>query len=197
MSEVDPQPRAAWRGWINIVTDGVYFSRRISDERIAARVDDMIQQWTFADPVHTYYEAISDALNSTERIAEPREDEEHARDFLLRLMETLDARRPWPEAAYTHLDASAWSEYRQLPPLAVIALTERTVRGRVNRFFDEVPDGGAVMILRLRTGDTVALHSADFRTPAVTIRAHTNDSAATIDACKAFIGLSADEIHPA
>lgn len=197
MSNVEQQPRSLWRGRINAVIDGVYFSQRIDEDRIVARADDMVRQWTFPDPVDVYYEAIVDALDSTERIAEPSEDEDHARDFLRRIKQTLDARRPWPMAAYTELDASAWSDFRNLRPIAVIALKENTVGERLNRYFDELPDDGAVKILRLRSGDTIALHSADFRTPGVTIHAYTDDAGATIEAFRTLTGFAADEIDRA
>ena len=87
----------------------------------------MIRQWSFPDPADTYYDAITGAhLNPPSGSPSHPKTRSTPDDFLRRLEDTLDARRPQPEAPFTHLDVSAWAERRNAP---VIAWRRQTPRG--------------------------------------------------------------------
>lgn len=189
------QPRYPWRGYVNQLTYGVSLHSRVDDAVVARIADQLIDQWFFTLPVASYYEAAAAALESEARIVydEQEENEEVVRDFLARILHALDERRPWPEPSFVELDPSEWPAFRSAPAIGHIPLSQLDVRKRLNRVFYEVPpDGGEpaeVLVLRLRTGQIVALLAPALVTePGINLLAHT-DPASTVAAFRELTGI--------
>jgi hypothetical protein len=193
------QPTSWWRGYVNQMTYGLDPRHRVENADVAWIADDMIAQRTFTDPVTRYYEAATAALESGGQIANQGEDEaeeEGVRDFLVRLVQALDERRPWPEPPFYTGDQNDWSDLRDAPAIARIPHSQLDVEGRLNRTFFRVGPGDddqtRVLILRLLTGQVVALLAPySFSEPGVELLANT-DKESTITAFRELTGLDVE-----
>jgi hypothetical protein len=152
-----PQPTVPWRGYVNML---VYDLPTPLDEQVADRLaTELIRQRFFTHPVDDFYGAIVAALPSGERLAITGDhDEADVRALLSRVVVLLDARRPWPDAAYQALEAGQWAALRDAPLIGRLLLHRRHVEAQLNRGFTAI-GSAEVLVLRLRTGQTVALRS--------------------------------------
>jgi hypothetical protein len=190
-----------WRGRVNSVTYGLELSRRVSDEVVDLRARELIRQRLFVEPVETYYDAISAALASSGRVDSiGADDDAVTRDFLVRLRNALDARRPWPPAPYLFVDPTRRREHADLRQIARLPLPEREVRARLNLFFDDYDSGGGgkrILLLELRTGEVVMLRSPGDRAVGdVELHAESADPAQTIVSFRELTGFTAAEVLP-
>jgi hypothetical protein len=90
--------------------------------------------------------------------------------------------------------------------IARIRLPESEVRDRLHSWFDEEPDVGRVLIVKLRDADTVVLHSEPpsgsegrvgvRKSKGVTLLADTDDAAATLALFRELCGFTDDELVP-
>ena len=190
------QPDFPWRGYVNQMTHGTDLRHRVGDNLVARLADELIRQRYFNHPVENYYQAAIAGLESGESVTLTEDqDEQVVRDLLARLVRALDERRPWPEPPFTSLDTSEWSNLRDAPVIGRIPMKERDVQTRLHRVFSEnLPDGneGRVLILRLRTGQIVALLSPiSFGTSGIDLLAHTNPES-TLAAFRDLTGVSVE-----
>jgi hypothetical protein len=106
------------------------------------------------------YAGIGEALGSdtvlTESLPGRKPGEQEYRAFLGRLMDRMDAMRPWPEAAFQNLDPSRWPDLGHMVLAARIRLDLLRVQQRLHRVFGQVGER-EVLALRLKTGTEVAL----------------------------------------
>lgn len=142
-----------------------------------------------------YFEAIGTALESEISMAWGDQDERQVRDFLARLRDTLDSRRPWARAPYTRLATAEWTKYRSATPLGRMSLDTVDAGGRISRAFEDV-EGGRVVVLRLRTGQVVLLTGpARIGEREIVLRAHTEDVEGTLDDFCRLTGFASAEIE--
>ncbi len=186
------RPIDPWRGLVHQLTYATDLSSRVADETIERIVDAVLQQRVFSRPAETYYEAAVAALGSGRRIADlDGQDEEVTRDALTRIVEHLDARRPWPVHPFYRQDPHLWDDLAGAPVIGRLPLSQMAVRQKLSRVFDTVggPDGIKVLILQLRSGQVVALRSTEaFTAPGVDLLA-TSDPAVTIADFQELTGL--------
>lgn len=106
------------------------------------------------------YAGIAEALRSdaplTESLPGTKPSEQEYRAFLGRLLDRLDAMRPWPERPFQVLDPSQWQDLDQMLLTARIRLDLLLLQQRLHRSFGHVGDR-EVLALRLKTGTEVAL----------------------------------------
>jgi hypothetical protein len=135
--------------------------------RTRALIEEPIGELTAAEE----REAIAEALASNAKLRDltaipewipnaPTEDQ--FRDFLARVLASLDAERPWPPPPHQALDVSRWTGYAGGSVVARLPMDHVMVEERLQYGFRPVEEGGArrnVLILRLRSGDEVALVS--------------------------------------
>ena len=164
-----------WRGYVNQVLYAATFRMPVDDKFVESVADKMIRQKQFLDPVAIYYRAMTDALASGESIALNKDhDETDVRDYLTRLLRGLGERKPWLEPPFRQENDDMWPEVRQAPIIASIPLTGDQVEDRLDLVFDDVDDA-EVIILRLRTGQVVALvNRFPFDQPRLDLQAHTD-----------------------
>jgi hypothetical protein len=191
---------AAWRGLVNQVTYGVDLANAVDDDTVARVADALVAQRVYPHPVPEYHDAVVAALSSTERVApEDGGDDRLAREFLTRLLQQLDERRPWPDSAFAQLDVSSWPEVASAPVVGRVPWRRREVGARLNRAFADIDDGGSpvkAMILRLRTGHVVGLRmSAQAREPGAAVLSH-DDAPATLAALRELTGMPVEPVDP-
>jgi hypothetical protein len=107
------------------------------------------------------YAAIAEALRTdadlSERIPSPHGEQEY-RDFLRRLLNCLDALRPWPELPFRPVDVSGWHDFNDARLTARIKLSVIGVERQLGRAFRHT-DGvqNRILGLRLNSGTEVVL----------------------------------------
>lgn len=190
------QPMYWWQGYVNQLTYSAAQRRWVDDEFVAHLADELIRQRLFNSPVETCYQATVDGLESGERLSHGDEDKEEAtRDLLGRLLQALDQRRPWPVPPFTRVDPSEWPAFRSAPVIGRILLSEKDLGERLNRVFSKVSSGDGeakLLILRLRTGEVVALLAPNsYVEPGVVLLAHT-DPVATLAAFYELTGIKVE-----
>ncbi|MGW7379115.1 hypothetical protein [Streptomyces sp. NPDC054794] len=138
------------------------FSKELGDEEVE-RIARMILEQPFYDlTTEQEYEGIAAAL-----AAEAWEDdlswqphgEPAIRDFLRRLLEHLDALRPWQEPPLRPLGFGRWEEFKDGVLLARVRLdapSQDVLHARLRAVPGDA-DGTRAVVLRLRSGDEVAL----------------------------------------
>ena len=185
------------RGRLNLITYAIDFSDRVANELVARRAEEVIQQRIYHTPPSVLFEALTEGVSSDLTVLLQGQHEHNVRDFLIRLRDALEARKPWPVPPLAQLDAQEWPALTVAKPVAQIPLSEMQVRARLNRGFDEVSGVGRVLVLKLRSGETVALRApAGYTEPGVALLADTDDPAATIAAFRELAGFTEDEVVP-
>lgn len=177
-------PEPSWRGLVGAILYGIDLAEPL-DEQAAERAGALIGQRMFTEPVEDYYRAAAAALESGEA--------GDARPFLERLVAELDARRPWPEPAFRQVPAAEVPELRTAPVLATLGVSRMQLEERLSRLFDKSVASewhGPVLVLRLRTGDTVALvATGGYTEPGVALRANTNDPTSVLESFGTLTGV--------
>jgi hypothetical protein len=195
------------RGLINQILYGIdRVPDLTADDAVSACADSLINQRHFRHPVEEYAEAISHALHEGGVPAQAVESSRRYSapdllDFLTRLARRLDERRPWPDPAFRKLDPDEWSTFANATPVARINRPTHQVTGILHNSFDEVPVGAEklpVMILRLPTGDVVALMgSLDSRSRTFTLlQRDDGDPTNVIERFREVTGFAPDDIVP-
>ncbi|MQA81014.1 MAG: hypothetical protein GEV10_21445 [Streptosporangiales bacterium] len=153
--------------WHRVVGNLVYtlmYERALDDDLVEHRANALL-----VEPFHGFsqdeeYAAINETLMSGDELTglppTPQHGEEHLRDFLTRVRDRLDAKRPWPDLPFVTRDDSEWNAFTGGPVIARLHSDEGAVRSHLRRHFGpvEVAEGRRkVLILRLRSGDEVAL----------------------------------------
>lgn len=133
------------------------------DRRARALIDEPLGELSAADE----YRALEEALCSRARLSDiiqggelpAEQDGEHRfRDFLRRILTRMDALRPWQEPLHRSLRPDRWADYRDARVVARIDTLGTNTAGRLRSVFSRVEDEGRdVLILRLRSGDEIAL----------------------------------------
>lgn len=157
---VSPQ----WCGYVNQLLYGLDFNEPVPDE-VVTRVADLLVAGTgYTGSVEEFYQAVSRALASDAWIHSPSDREDMlARNYLNRLMRTLEARRPWPVPAFAWLE---WSVDRDAgaPVVGRIPHVMSHVEDHLNLQFAESgsdESGEFRMVLRLRSGHVVVLRAVE------------------------------------
>lgn len=143
------------------------------DDELAQRLAKlMIERRGFPSGPEVYHWGLSQAVTQEDLLAgqvlPTRHHDAALREFFQRIVRHLDAARPWPPPRWERLSADDWS-WRQAPTTAVIKGGLSYVHGRFHHFPDRLADGGEathVLVLRLRTGEVVALEVLAAPTPA-------------------------------
>lgn len=172
----------SWRGPINQLLYGLMYTREVSDDTARSHAEDAVSFRTLAMGPEVYYEAIVAALASGEELDEARQlrhlDEADVERFLRAVATELDELRPWPEPPFRVLTPTAWEGLVLSKPSA--RLNEPV--GRVGRFLKkafrpagEAYPGKGVLVLKLRTGETVALVGSFVGRGAVTLHTDAQD----------------------
>jgi hypothetical protein len=159
---VDPEDT---RGVMNQLFYPIDGAPDLSDATAARLVDNILDGRHYALGVEDFAAAIGQVLQAgalhpqtvemSRRYSEPE-----LLEFLGRVARQLDERRPWPPPMFTKLDVSQWDSFGDATVLARVNRPTHAINGATKHRFDSVPAGEGklpVLILRLRTGEVVAL----------------------------------------
>lgn len=186
-----------WRGIVNQILYGAQQSR-LDDEAAQRVAQAMVEYQVFTSGPANYLAAIEQALGSGEALVgiPVRVEEGTFRDFLIQLRQHLVALQPWPEPRFRKLPVSEWANFGHARSIARIDKSVQGVADRLPSIFDHVEVGDTrlpVLILRLRTGEEVALMgSVDIQTKSVTLlQREQRDPNETIEHFTEFTGIEA------
>jgi hypothetical protein len=191
-----------WQGAINQLLYGLTFTRQITDEVVVGFADAAVDYTVLGLGPEVYYWAIQEALASGEDLVGanqlPQFDRAEVTGYLRALAARLDELRPWPEPNFRRLDASNWSAFETAVPIAQLDSSILGLRTILRKPFESVGDsqpGLYVLMLRLRTGETVALQGTYDRGDRVTLVADaTTHPADVIEHFIAATGFPADKV---
>ncbi|MEV0273996.1 hypothetical protein AB0H43_34930 [Hamadaea sp. NPDC050747] len=167
----------AWRGTLNQILYLTNYYPELSDEDAAEIVGRMIEYDFFRSGPAAYREAIGEALGASvllgEDAVETRHDESRVREFLGKIANALDARRPWPSPRYRMLDVKQWETFGQARAIAKIDWSTVRLADYLRSLFDTVKTGDValpVLVFQIGSGQTLAfLGSADPKVHSVTL----------------------------
>jgi hypothetical protein len=148
-----------WRGVSNAVLYGLIFKPTLDDSEVDRIANELITEplWTLT-PQQGYdrlVEALRSDVDLNSDLQTPHSDAEY-REFLKRLVDRMDALRPWPELPFQELDTSRWSSFVGSQPIARIDESYPYVQGLFHRVFTGLEPGRSGLILRLKSGTEVA-----------------------------------------
>jgi hypothetical protein len=149
-------------GLLNGIVYCVMFSRELGDQEVDRIARMALEQPFFDLPTEEEYAGIQALLADdhwdTDLSWQPH-DEPVIRDFLRRLLDRLDALRPWEEPPYRGLGLDRWEEFKRGTLLARIRLDLPGIDPMHARLRSVPGDEDRLrgLVLRLRSGDEVAL----------------------------------------
>jgi hypothetical protein len=200
-----PMTDIQWKGLVNQVLYAVMFQRALDGTAVDETARNMIYRRTLRDGAGAYRAAAEAALGQPGPLVDQiptRHSEEAFRDFLRRLVERLDALRPWPEPPFVSQPLEEWAAFADGRAIARVEAPYMRVSHILNELFLPIPGDDERrrmgVILRLADGRVVALVGAPGAGERVLLlqRAAGGDPAATIAAFRAATGLSADLVTP-
>jgi hypothetical protein len=153
------------RGVMNQLLYPIDGAPDLSDATATRMVANMIDGRLFRTPVAVFAATIGQvlqagALHPQTAGMSRRHTEAELLDYLGRVAQKLEERRPWPPPLLTKLDAAQWPAFGDATVIARIDRPMHAVKSAIREPFDEVPtaDGTLpVVILQLRTGEVVAV----------------------------------------
>jgi hypothetical protein len=191
-----------WRGPINEILYGVIFTREINGEIVAGCADAAVNYTVLGLGPDVYYRAIGAALASGEDLdglqQVPQFDQTQIAGFLRAVAERLDALRPWPEPKFRRLDPATWTTFAHAVPIARLDASILRIRNLLRGVFDPAGDaqpGQYVLMLKLATGETVALLGSYVRGEKITLLTDAaGDPSEVIEHFIAATGFPADKV---
>jgi hypothetical protein len=165
-----------WRDAINEILFGLTYTDEITDELVRWNADSAVHYTTLTRGPEVYYQAIAEALASGKPLDGlrqlPQFNQAQIAGFLGALADRLDALRPWPEPQFRQLEVDAWTALRHAVPIARLNASVREVTDVLQKGFRPAGDadpGMQVLMLKLITGETVALLGSYSRGDDVTL----------------------------
>ena len=151
--------RPSWRGAVNGVLYTVQFHESLTRDLAADRAQMLLKQPLAGFTEEQQYDALREAVESgtdlTQLIPEPHSEQDF-RQFLVLLIEELDALRPWPEPAFRALDVSRWDELGELTVIARLPVVVPRVEAKISTVFWKLDDlGKRAAVLRLTSSGAV------------------------------------------
>jgi hypothetical protein len=150
-----------WRDVSDSILFSMQFEERLGNAEALRFAREIISRPLKYLTAEEEYAAIAEALRSDARLTElvpESHGEQEYRDFLRRVLSSLDALRPWPDLPFRPVDVSQWHDFDAARLTARIKLSVIGVERQVHRAFrhtDAVRN--RVLGLRLRSGTEVVL----------------------------------------
>jgi hypothetical protein len=164
--------RHPWQSVVSQLLYSVGLNSTLDDELAQQLAAMMIRRQGLTDGPEVYHRGLSQAVEQEDILAGQtlpnRHSPEALREFFRLIVRHLEAGRPWPPPRWERLPTAEWPR-AEAPTVATIWGSLPFLTEKFQNFPDEVTDGGEVthaMVLRLRTGEVVALELVDGPTPA-------------------------------
>ncbi|MQA81098.1 MAG: hypothetical protein GEV10_21880 [Streptosporangiales bacterium] len=199
------EPR--WRRLVGGLVYSVQFERDLDDDLAEHQALAMLEEPMRGFGQEDGYAALGEALRSGDDLTDllpgpiPADHtDQDIRDFVARVRDRMDARRPWVTPAFVPLDASRSDEFRTGRAVAALPRRYVEVGERLQRMFTTIEgtDGGEreVLLLRLRTGDEVALVAPWWeRSERVAVVQHPGSTRSPHEVLTAFLDLTGYDRH--
>jgi hypothetical protein len=149
-----------WRGVSNAILYTLIY-KSLEDSEADRVANGLVTEPLWSLTPEQEYDALVQALGSDadlgSDIPTPHSDAQY-RDFLKRVIDRLDAARPWPELPFQELDPERWPDFARTEPIARIDRSSPYVEDLFHRSFSGLPadEGRAGLIVRLKSGVEVA-----------------------------------------
>lgn len=191
-----------WRGLVSGLLYSVQFERDLDDDLAERRALAMLEEPLRGFGQEDGYAALGEALRSsgdlTDLLPGPSpagHTDQDIRYFVTRVRDRMDARRPWVDPPFVPLDTSRSGEFRGGCAIAALPRRYVEVGDRLQRVFSTVPGTGGgereVLLLRLRTGDEVALVAPWWeRSEHVAVVQHPGSTRSPHEVLTAFLDLT-------
>ncbi|MGS2810860.1 hypothetical protein [Nocardia sp. MW-W600-9] len=149
-----------------------YVEELAGEEIVADAATDLIDRISYLATVAEFYPALAQAVSARSIPAPALESankftEEQILDFLGRLVAELDRRRPWPDPALVPVDPRTWPSMGSSVPVGWVDIVISDLEWAVKADFEIAPDDdNALLVLRMRGGQLIALVGEDDPNPA-------------------------------
>ncbi|MFG1943150.1 SseB family protein [Nonomuraea sp. NPDC048826] len=160
----DFPPPWGWRRVACFLLYTLQFQPALDDDLARLRAGGLVLEPFRGFTREEEYEGLQEALASDEELVEllptpwpVPHDEQDVRDFLRRVLEQMDLRRPWPELPFTVPPITADPDRDRYRAIARLRLDENELSRRIHANLARVGDGGRWLPLLLNSGDEVAL----------------------------------------
>ena len=191
-----------WHDAVNEILFGLTYTEEITDETVRWIAASAVHYTTLTLGPEAYHQAIIDALASGERLDGlgqlPQFDQGQIAGFLRALAMQLDRLRPWPEPKFRQLEVDAWTTLRPTAPIARLTASIPEVTDILQKGFrpaSGAEPGTKVLMLKLATGETVALVGSYSRGDDVTLLSDaTRDAAEIVDHITEATGFPSDQV---
>jgi hypothetical protein len=177
-----------WRLPIDEILYGLTYTNELSDETVRWVAESAVHYTSLREGPEVYHEAIEASLASGEQLDNrgqlPQFNQVQLINFLRAVADKLDALRPWPEPNFRRIeDPEAWASFRQAVPIAFLEASIRQVADVLQTGFrpaGETQPGKHALILKLKTGETVALLGSYGRGEKVSLLADAADDPSAV-----------------
>jgi hypothetical protein len=194
------------RGTMNQLLYPIDSAPNLADDAVVARLaEGIFGQRFFTSSTQEFSTAIQSVLREGRLPAQTaslstRYSEDELLDFLRRLNNYLEERRPWPEPPFVKLDIAEWGSFASAKAIAQINRPMLEVEGILGSF-DSVAAGEQRLpatILKLRSGDVVAvIGSVDARsTTYALLQRDPGDATEVIRRFCELTGFAAKDVIP-
>lgn len=191
-------------GVSNMILYGVQFTDELDDHAVEGVAKRAIENPGANLTTEEMYAGIVEALASDETLTElipgHQHGEQEYRDFLARVVQRLDAMRPWPERPFQPVDPRSWGSLDSARLIARIRLSILKVEPRLRTTFSRVEDGRRVIALRLKSGAEVVLVAkwwSESKDTALLLRDPHGSAADVLEEFCTATGITRDEIEAA
>jgi hypothetical protein len=192
-----------WRGTVNAVLYQTQFAPTLDDDQLVATgVHELLTRPLFGQPRELTLASLRAALASGERlgtgIPQPH-DEASVQTFLTRLVDALEAARPWPTLPYRVVSWRDRPEVLDAPAVARVGYDWKDAGDRLRTNAEHTGDR-AVVVVELTGGDVLAIvDDRDLRSGLRDGQSMLLSSSTRPDLLEAFraaTGFTADEVTP-
>lgn len=156
-----------WKGLVSGLLFSVQYETDLGDDLAERRARAMLEEPLPGFGQDDGYAALAAALASPDDLAgllpgpiPAGHTDADLRAFVTRVRDHMDAKRPWTPPAYLPIDTSRSGEFTHGHPIAALPPRWVEVGERLQRMFTAVDAAGGeqeILLLRLRTGDEIAL----------------------------------------
>ncbi|MFE1593272.1 hypothetical protein [Nocardia sp. NPDC058705] len=152
----------SWREIVTVIFYRTQFEKELGDDIVHRIANALI-----VEPLRTYtaeeeYAALREGLTISAplpTVVEMKQSPGELYQFLYRIVDQMDALRPWTDPEYVQLSSDWLPAFAGAQPIARIALSMNNIEGRLARRFDRDDSGAVSLVLRLRSGAVIGFFS--------------------------------------
>ncbi|MGC4987702.1 hypothetical protein [Nocardia salmonicida] len=151
-----------WSGTISYIFYTIQFERELSDDLVGRIANALIVEpigTMTAEEEYTILRAGLRTHSPLPTVVEMKQGPRELYQFLSRVVERMDALRPWADPEYVQLPREWLSAFDRAQPIARIAMLSNNVSARLGRGFDRTGSDIPFLLLRLRSGAVIGLFS--------------------------------------